>query len=177
LTFGGLIIQAQTKNKSHNIVISIPEVALLDLEASDLLVNLELTAPNEAGTRLDFSKAHNSNVWVNYSSITSVNQPHRKVCAYIEGEIPDGLKVVLTASQYTGNGGGRTGMPTGSITLSNQMQDVITQIGSCYTGDGVNNGHLLNYSLELENGEESYSALAFDKSNTISVTYVLTDLN
>jgi hypothetical protein len=177
LIFFGLTVQSQNKSKSHNVSISIPEVALLDLEANDLNVNFDLKAPNEAGNRIDFSNAKNNQIWVNYSSVTSSSQPSRKICAYVEGEIPAGLKIIVSASQYTGNGGGRTGTPTGSIALSGQMQDIITQIGSCYTGNGTNNGHQLSYSLELQNGDESYSDLAFDNSNTISVTYVLTDVN
>lgn len=169
--------QAQTNIKSHDVRINIPEVALLDLESSSPSIALNLKAPNEAGNSVDFSNVNNSELWINYSSVTSSSLPDRKVSAFIEGEIPEGVKLNVSASSYTGSGAGKTGIPAGTITLTNNMQDIITQIGSCYTGDGVNNGHQLTYSLTLDEKAGSYADLSHDQSGTISVTYILTDLN
>jgi len=83
----------------------------------------------------------------------------------------------VSASSYTGNRNGKTGTPAGKIALSGDAQDIITEIGSCYTGDGANNGHLLHYSLELNDGSSAYSSLNFDQSTTLYVTYTLSDDN
>ncbi|MBN1821848.1 MAG: hypothetical protein JXR31_14735 [Prolixibacteraceae bacterium] len=176
---GGSKAYAQAnKSESHNISIEIPEVALLDLETnSSSSISLSPVSPNEAGNSLDFSNAFNSQIWVNYSSIVGSSIPDRKVSAFVEGAIPDGVKLSVSASSYSGNGGGKLGTPVGKVFLSEQIQDVITNIGSCYTGDGVNNGHLLTYSLELENEESGYASLNFDNSTTISITYTLSDNN
>jgi hypothetical protein len=174
------IAGAQTSNtKSQDITISIPEVALLDLESSTTssAIRLNAVAPNEAGNSLDFSSASSNDIWLNYSSIVGSSQPSRKVCAFIEGSVPDGVIVSVTASSYSGNGKGRNGAPIGNVILSNNMQDIITNIGSCYTGNGPNNGHKLTYSLELDRSNDSYGKLKFDQSANISVTYILSDNN
>ena len=179
ILFVGIVITSGQKNNgSHSITIAIPEVALLDLESSSTTsLNLSPTAPNEAGNAISFSDATNNDIWLNYSSVVGATEPTRKVTALVEGDIPGGIKVNVTASPYSGNGGGKTGISTGQVALSNSPQDIIAQIGSCYTGDGVNNGHKLTYSVELLNEAGSYANLNFDNSAYLSVTYTLTDVN
>jgi hypothetical protein len=174
------LAEAQTSNtKSHDISISIPEVALLDLEspASSASIGLNPLAPNEAGNSLDFANVSNNEIWLNYSSVIGSTHPSRKVSAFVEGAIPNGVSLYVSASAYSGNGNGKNGTPAGKVSLSNKMQDIITNIGSCYTGNGPNNGHRLTYTLELENSYNSYASLNFDQSSTISVTYILSDFN
>jgi hypothetical protein len=171
---------AQTSNtKSHDITISIPEVALLDLKSStsSSAIALNAIAPTEAGNSLDFSSATNSDIWLNYTSVIGSSKPSRKVSAFIEGTIPEGVVINVTASNYTGNGRGRNGTPVGNVRLSNNMQDIVTNIGSCYTGNGPNNGHRLTYKMDLDNSGSSYEKLKYDQSANISITYILSDIN
>jgi hypothetical protein len=67
------------------------------------------------------------------------------------------------------------GAPTTAVTLTNTAQNIITGIGSAYTGDGVNNGHNLSYSLDLDATSGSYALLDFDESTTLEITYTLSD--
>jgi hypothetical protein len=82
----------------------------------------------------------------------------------------------VEASQATGQGNGTIGQPIGKVALSGQPADVISGIGSCYTGKGVSNGHMLTYRLETDNSGESMADLAQHQSS-LQVIYTLTDHN
>ncbi|MBN1822326.1 MAG: hypothetical protein JW833_16515, partial [Prolixibacteraceae bacterium] len=60
-------------------------------------------------------------------------------------------------------------------TLSSSSQEVITGIGSSYTGNGSGNGHNLTYALELTSNDD-YDELV-QGNTSITVTYTLTDDN
>lgn len=166
------------KTDAHDIVISIPEVALVDIEASSgTSINLGPAAPTEAGDPVDFSTQINSDLWLNYSSIKSTaNDPTRDITVSItNGTLPSGMTLTVTAGADASNGDGTMGSSTGTITLSTSAQNVVTGIGSAYTGDGVNNGHNLVYTLALAAAMGSYATLDADDGPTIEVTYTITD--
>ena len=94
----------------------------------------------------------------------------------VQGQIPKGFILKLQASESIGNGAGQLGLPLQKVTLNNQPVDIISQIGSCYTGNGVQNGHLLTYHLELEDPNTLYSQLSQEQSS-INIVYTLTDDN
>lgn len=166
-----------SNTESHNVVISMPEVALLDLEATaGTTITLSPSAPTEAGKALSFQTTNNS-IWLNYSSIIgSVTEPSRFVTVQMtSGAIPSGTYLEVTAAAYSGNGDGSVGVPTPAIALNATPQNIINTIGSAYTGDGVNNGHNLSYKLDLLPDAGSYALLDFDDSTTVEITYTLSD--
>ncbi|NND05997.1 MAG: hypothetical protein HKN87_06440 [Saprospiraceae bacterium] len=166
------------KDDVHNVIITLPEVALLDLEAaSGTSISLGPDAPNEAGQALDFSAESNSDIWVNYSSIIGrKTEPSRNITVQItSGKIPAGLQLSVVANADAGMGDGRMGKPTSAVTLSEKAQDIIEGVGSAYTGNGVSKGHQLTYTLALSKEEGSYAKLDFDNSNSLGITYTLTD--
>ncbi len=161
----------------HTVTIKIPEVALLDLEsASAKNFNLAPTAPTEAGDPLDFSKATDSRLWLNYSSIIgSTTEAERKVTVQVtNGDIPGGVELKVKAAAATATGAGTYGTPAASaVSITTAAADIITGVKSVYTGHGVSKGHNLTYSLELASG--GYADLDFDDSQTVTVTYTLSD--
>lgn len=162
----------------HNMSIGVPTVAILDLEsAQGTTITLGPSVPNEAGQPLQFNGQSNNGIWLNYSSIKSTtSNPTRDISVEVNnGPLPSGINLQVQASNYTGNGDGDHGNAGGSINLSTTPQNLITGIGSCYTGDGVNNGHNLTYTLNLSGASGSYASLDADDSNTISVTYTISD--
>lgn len=171
-------VNAQDSNQeAHNVVIGIPEVALLDLEAANgTSITLGPTAPGEAGNALNFNTVDNS-IWINYSSIIgSTTEPSRNVAAQItSGTVPSGTELSVVAASDAGNGDGTVGAPTAAVVLSSTAQNIITGIGSAYTGNGVNKGHNLSYALNLSSASGSYAQLDFDKSDTVVITYTLSD--
>lgn len=178
LILGAVKLYAGDDNqKTHSISINIPEVALLSLEGGTS-ISLTPTAPTEAGGAFDFSTAVNNDIWVNYSSIIS-GQASRNVTAQItSGTVPSGLAIKIKASEYSSTGGGGKGtfgISTGVITLDGTAKNVLTGVKSCYTGTGENNGHNLQYTLELDsNTQDAYSLLS-EGSTPITVMYTLTD--
>lgn len=167
--------QTDDNDDDHTVAISIPEVAILDLEGSTS-VSLSVDAPTEAGKAVDFSNATDNSVWINYSSIVSTSEPSRVVSAKISNNsVPDGMLLKVTATADAGNGDGTMGTSAGTVTLNSSDQKVITGIGSCYTGDGANNGHNLKYALELDPTAGSYADIDFDQDVTLTITYTISN--
>lgn len=178
LAFGGFSAVAQdTKTDKHTLDIKIPEVAILDLETTGKsgAIAMEGKAPTEAGNALDFSKAINSELWINYSSIIGKKtEPSREVTVQItDGDVPSGLEILVEAAKDAGKGEGTVGTPAGQLTLTTAAQKIVTGVGSAYTGNGANAGHNLTYKLQLATGK--YGDIDFDQSGSITVTYTLSD--
>lgn len=170
-----IVAQGDNSNASHAVTINVPEVALIDIEGGTGSINLSIDAPTEAGSPVDLSNATNNDLWLNYSSIVS-RRRRRSVTAKISsGNMPQGLLLKVSAGAYSGHhGDGRMGQPVGEITLSTAGQTIINSIGSCYTGNGSNNGHNLTYRLELDGSSGSYAQLE-DASTNITIQYTITD--
>jgi hypothetical protein len=168
---------ADTNFDDHNAMITIPEVALLDLEAiNGTTVALNPSVPTEAGLALSFPVT-DASIWLNYSSIIGSNtESSRNVTAQItSGVVPAGTSLKIAVASDSGNGDGLTGAPSSPIVLTNVAQNVITGIGSAYTGNGVNKGHNLQYTLDLLPSAGAYALLDFDFNETLVITYTLTD--
>ena len=163
---------ADDKTSDHTVTISIPEVALLDLEGSSS-ITLTPEAPTEAGEGFDFSNAKDNSAWINYSSVVNRNKSRCVTVEISEGHVPEGLKLIASASNDAGNGKGKMGTPSGSLTLSNDPQKIIYRVGSCYTGNGIKSGHNLTYKLELES-DADYSKITNSQTD-LTITYTLTD--
>ncbi|WP_440881815.1 hypothetical protein [Tenacibaculum sp. C7A-26P2] len=179
LLIGGLnLVQAQDgATDSHSLAVTIPEVALIDLESStSTSITLEVTAPTEAGEAATFPDPDTS-IWMNYSSIVNgTEDSSRNVTVVVSnGTIPPGTKISLVAASDAGGGAGTMGTPTASIDLSTSAQNLVTDIGSAYTGSGVSAGHNLTYTLALSDDADAYSNLDANDSTTLTVLYTLSD--
>jgi hypothetical protein len=175
LPFRGL---GQNNQADHKVNIEIPEVALIGLVSNgDSHVNFIAAAPGEAGNRIELAKIkQNKEVWLNYSSIIRGHSHRRKVVAVVQGDIPQGMRLTVEASQPAGRGKGMLGSPSGRINLTTAPAELISDIGSCYTGMGPNNGHLLSYRLEEDDSDEAMAAL-IENQLSLQVIYTLTDNN
>lgn len=173
---GGLKAQ-DTNTDNHTITISIPEVALVDIEpAATKNITLGFTAPTEAGNPVTASTSNNT-LWLNYSSIKSVADPTRNVSVKVNALIP-GIDIHVTAAAATGSGAGTLGTPAAQITLSAADQTIISGIGSAYTGNGANNGHNLTYALAAGSGPGGvavYADLQATATTVATVTYTISD--
>ncbi|MFM9944046.1 MAG: hypothetical protein ACKVQB_02315, partial [Bacteroidia bacterium] len=128
-----------------------------------------LVAPTEAGNGMDMS-ATNSDLWLNYSSTTATKATNT-VSVKTDVTLP-GVDLNVQASKDAGQGAGTKGSPSPTVTLSTKDQTIVDNIGTCYTGDGVKNGHNLTYSLKTTD----YSLINYAaKPTTITVTYTITN--
>ncbi|VXA93104.1 MULTISPECIES: hypothetical protein [Chryseobacterium] len=171
-------LKAQDTNKdNHTVTISVPEVALVDIEpAATKNITLGFTAPTEAGNPVVPNTA-NSTLWLNYSSIKSVADPTRNVSVSVNAIIP-GIDIHVTAAAATGSGGGTLGTPAAQLTLSATDQTIISGIGSAFTGNGANNGHNLTYALAAGSGPGGvavYADLQATATTVATVTYTISD--
>ena len=172
-----LIVYSQGMEAQHKVNVAIPQVALLDL-VSETPANGNFSSSSSAEARdiVRFQDSEKTGIWVNYSSIVRNQNHRRKVVAMVQGEIPEGMKLKVKASGFSGSGKGRMGEPEGEITLSHQPSDIIVDIGSCYTGTGVNNGHHLTYTIEQKGQPSGYAQLPQEQT-FVNVVYTLTDYN
>ena len=169
-----------TKIASHLVTISIPEVALLDLEAPSTAITLAATLPAlaEAGLPITFgAEATNSTIWMNYSSIVKGALLRNVSVAITDGSVPTGLKLTVEASAASGDGAGTKGAASTVLTLTGDLQSIITGIGSTWTGDGVNKGRNLTYTLDYAGTTTDYADLRFvDTDAPLTITYTLSDI-
>jgi hypothetical protein len=172
---GGGSTGTDTNEALHGVEISIPTIAIIDIEGPDgesPTINL---TPNydglEAGAAVDFSSATNIDLWLNYTSIVGSEQS-RNITAAIIGDLPSGVSLKVVAGTASSTGNGAKGSPESIISLSSTAAPLISGIGSSYTGDGHSNGHQLTYSLEM--ADESYSSLVAN-SYSVTVTYTITE--
>lgn len=170
---------AQKNKDKHTITIGIPQVALLDLESS-ISTSISLTgiAPTEAGEAVTFN-ATNSDIWINYSSIVgSTTEPARTVSVQItDGEVPVGLELKVLAAKDAGKGDGKMGTAASAAQILSKLSanNLIEGVGSAYTGNGPSKGHQLTYTLSQSAAAGSYANLDFDKAQTLTITYTLSD--
>ncbi|MEN4758708.1 MULTISPECIES: hypothetical protein [unclassified Chryseobacterium] len=177
VAFSATLHAQDTNTDNHTITISIPEVALVDIEpAATKNITLGFTAPTEAGQPI-VANAANTTLWLNYSSIKSVADPTRNVSVKLNAIIP-GIDIHVTAAAATGSGGGTLGTPSAQLTLSAADQTIISGIGSAYTGNGANNGHNLTYALAPGSGPGGvavYADLQATATTVATVTYTISD--
>lgn len=174
-------INAQdTNSANHNIVIGVPNVALLDIESGGANndINMSFAVPAEAGLPIT-PVADNNTLWLNYSSIKKTSTYSRTVAVSLGTVIP-GVAIKVTAAAHTGGGAGTFGLTSGQVTLTTAAQPILTGIGSAWTGDGNTNGHQLTYNVSYGGagtgpGTANYADLVVN-SNTVVVTYTLSDI-
>lgn len=165
--FYTLLNYAQIR-KSKFVTFNLGEVAMLDIEPNNTAVILNLNAPNEAGKSAQITSTNNQK-WINFTS--AIYNTQRSISIQIDGEVPSGVHLKVSTSNYTGTGRGQLGNPTSSLTLNNSSQTLVSNIGGSHTGIGMNNGYKLTYSLEIYN----YKLLDFDNSTTLTINLTLTD--
>ena len=178
LSLAPILIMGQGNSADHKISIEIPEVALLGLVSGGSTdVGFVSYSPDEAGNSVTFADSQkDKEIWINYSSIVSDNSQNRKIVAVVQGDIPAGMQLMVRASEAEGKGSGNLGHPLGVVKLSNEPTDIIVDIGSCFTGKGISNGHYLTYQLNFAPNSEQYSQLV-QEQKSFNVIYTLTDRN
>uniref|UniRef100_UPI0032170AFD hypothetical protein n=1 Tax=uncultured Draconibacterium sp. TaxID=1573823 RepID=UPI0032170AFD len=161
---------------THNVSFNVPEIALLDIEGNkDIVFDLNGIV-NEAGNDIDLTSATNNELWLNYTVLTGSKgksgSKEQKISVSLDKEIP-GINLMLKVGADKGNGAGAKGTLSTSSAFAvkdNTSTEIIKGIGSCYTGNGTENGHNLAYSLEVDKFEEIVAG-----DHSVTVTYTFTD--
>lgn len=163
----------QWENGQVSVFFTLPEVALVDIEpGGDNRVQFTILPGTESGNAPTVENSTVSSLWLNYSSALPVHQNSRSITAEVsQGAVPQGVKLFLEASEFSGGGGGLPGQTAGRIELTNQPRPIITGIGNCFTGDGVMSGHQLSFTIEISD----YTQLETTGETNFVVLYTLTD--
>nr|WP_321354384.1 hypothetical protein [uncultured Draconibacterium sp.] len=164
---------AQLDEEIVHIGFSLPEVALVDIEyIGNGTIEFELLPAAESGGAPVVRQLTSREFWINYSSALGRHSRHRSIVAQIVGgTLPEGLELFIQASDYSGNGGGETGMSAGKVLVGSDPRPIITGIGSAFTGDGIGNGHRLSFEIDISQMEKVSAIGAHD----FTVMYTLTD--
>lgn len=169
---GALYAQAPNNTKTHNVTITVPDVALLKISGAD--PTLAVVAPAVAGDPVSVTGVTNSDKSLQYSSTVSTSgDVARTITAAITaGTVPSGFDLKVSAVIASG-GDGAKGTAIGTpFALTSTAQDIVTAIGSCYTGTAAGNGAVLTYSLAFKG---AYADIRYNASDVITVTYTLSD--
>lgn len=156
-----------------NVSLGLPQIALVDIEpAINNSIHFSVVPSGESGNSAIIQKSSSQNLWINYSSCLSTLHNSRSILAEVsQGKLPDGMIFYIEASGYSGFGKGQLGQTAGKINITSRPKSIITNLGNCFTGDGINNGHLLNFSLEIND----YSTVNAIGETNFTIRYTITD--
>ena len=171
ILFNYYVYSQTLDSHTSNLNFNIPEVAMLSIKPSNETVFLNLTNVTEAGENSQVVSTNN-NKWINFTSCLNVSTSYRNISAQIvTGTTPSGTELKMTVANYSGSGAGNYGIPISNITLSNSPQNIITNIGGAYTGNGEYNGYQITYNLSITN----YELLDYNDSNSLTISFTLID--
>jgi len=163
------------KSAKHDVKVVIPKHTSIGLSSVEA-ITLSPSAPESAGQGLRFNvaSASNNSHWLQYSSITSSTNSISVSMTSNGQPLPNGVVIELQAGNNANAGKGVAGTPKGAaIVLNGGQQEIISNIGSCYTGTGSSAGHQLTYTLKMTNADQ-YSELAAGEFNN-TITYTITE--
>ncbi len=192
LSFGNLLAQSNCEDCGEDfnpgpagpdgvqngtgIAILLPQMNSVSLESVSGLgvaFNLNADSINSAGDEFIIDQK-NCDIWINYSCIAQGPQ-NQKSISVESSSVPSisGLTLSVCASAHVGTGGGNVGSATPLVVPSSSPADIITNIGTSFTGSGNSNGHKLTYHLTFTG---DFSDLNVDDANsTIIMTYTISD--
>ncbi len=177
--FFAVVTSAQSETVSHDLRVKFPTYAFVGLSGEGS-IELSPKAPDVAGEGLDFNSpsASNSTKYLQYSSLPGKGGKNNRISVSMTAAnsmaLPKGVTILLKVEDYSGKGKGTLGTPsTGAegIVLEKNGKAIVTGIKNCYTGTGSEEGHLLTYSLKMEDETASYEDLSTgDYDFTITYT-------
>ena len=153
---------------NHSLNMGIPEVCLLDTDPG--AISLELTT-TEAGAAITGGTGTG---YAQVSSIVSAAET-RTITASITG-VPSGTSLTVAADIPTnGNEGGVLGTGSSATTLTNGAAavDLVTGIGSCFSGTAASDGYIFSYVWDCAVG--SYGTIVATTGSTATVVLTITD--
>lgn len=164
---------AQNSNTTHvSVDLTLPPVALIGLATVDQQIISHSFSFSSNQVQQVITKTNVDQTWLNYSSVVSTGNANYITANISSGFLPSDVLLHVSVGSPVGSGKGALGTPVGIITLTHDPQNLIVNIGSCYTGVGANNGRLINYSWDNPESYDYY--LNYQHGKPISVTYTIT---
>ena len=167
------VAMGQQSNTSHvRFQFTIPPIALIHfaVEDSQIISHSYPIASNQAEQTI--TTTHMAKTWLNYSSIVNPGSTNYITANISSGFLPPDVSLHVFVSPDVGRGAGSLGSPVGDITLTHYPQNLIVNIGSCYTGAGIGKGRLIHYIWDNPKSYDYY--LHYQHGEPIVVTYTIT---
>lgn len=160
-----------------NVSFTVPKTNIIDIASvngNDITFNpIDIDA---VATGMDFSLANNE-LWLNYTVVKSNSYSLKRINVSVTAvNFPLGMSLKMKIDQDSGLGKGDMGTPVAGFTElipDAGPIEVVSEIGSCYTGNGPNNGHNLHFKLDYDN--TYYDELHTNFNTIITLTYTITD--
>lgn len=152
-----------------NIEVNLPSIALLDVEPKGGIINLKFDQPSEPGKALHNNDSSDIK-WLNFTSALPLGSSRHISVQMASEKLSSGYGIILETSSFTGMGAGILGNSVYHVSLSNSPVTIIDNIGGAFTGDGLNNGYKLKFSLIIND----YSLLK-GGSNIYTIIFTLID--
>jgi hypothetical protein len=163
-------VVGQSTTAGDQISLGVQDFCLIATNGAAVAMTLQASV---AGTPV--ASVSNSDMYVKVSSVVPGNT-NRKITARMSGgTIPAGTRLTLLAALSTNlNGAGRRGTVVATPIIVNTIdQDLVTGIGSYYTGIGNTDGYRLTYTWAPYLPSTNYQLLSATATPTV-VTIVLT---
>lgn len=176
--FVNLAMNAQGDNTTAlvNFNFDIPAISILDIQTTGGTgnpISFPLEAPTEAGMSFLFP-APNSDQWLNYTVMRETTATTKKISVKTSSAMPPGLRLKIDAIASI-NHTGTVGSFAPGLFVSLEDQVLITGIGTSATGDGVDFGHQIMYTLQPSTDQEAYSMLSATNYGNKTITYTMSD--
>ncbi|MBT4968183.1 MAG: hypothetical protein HN704_04945 [Bacteroidetes bacterium] len=156
------------------VVLQMPEISLIDTDHAPVTLTLTTSIAGESVA----ASVSNSDMWIKITSVVPGNT-HREIKAKIVGTVPPGttLSILPTDATLTNSAGNLGDAVVSPITLTSTDQNIITNIGSCYTGTGSTDGYQLTYTWSLDNPTANFGLLEANSGTSVTVYLTLTQSN
>ncbi|MBT6688120.1 MAG: hypothetical protein HN704_04950 [Bacteroidetes bacterium] len=160
---------AQNNYSTNSVGLTIPAIAILNIATES-----PVSFSSPAQSNVVITPESTSNSWINYSSIIACGTSNKITVNISSENLAESTSIKLIARADAGRGAGNVGTPTNEIILSEIPQNIISTIGSCYTGKGTQKGHQLIYTWIVDE-ECRYNEI--ERQNTVSLTYTILSSN
>jgi hypothetical protein len=167
VSFSNKLMAQDTHEAGDVITYQLNAMRIMDIEGT--APSLHLIQPEEAGLAVPDVTSDLS--WINYTSIIAAETTN-KVTVVLTKLPPAFTTLKVVAAAHAGTGDGTYGTPSLELTLSESAQDIITGIGSCWTGNGDANGHKLTYTWGITPGNYA-TAVSVASASDITATYTI----
>jgi len=176
LLINSISINAQETAKKPNqaeanLTLGVTEVALIRVNTQ--VINMQLVQ-REAGLSIETTKK-DSSARLYISSLIS-SEPRTLSARISEGVVPDGTVLKLEAMNPNENFVGAWGTLSPTITLDNTDRNFVTNITSCYSGIGTEDGFPLKFTYSLDTNSSTYGQIRASAGNNVIATITLPSL-
>ena len=163
----GIDVIGQVSTAGDNLALTVASTVLIGTNSPTISMSLQpVTA---AGAKL--SSVSNSSLYIKISSVVPSGTARKVTVKLLSGTIPAGTQITLQpASCTTTNSAGALGTVVSSpVVVSSVDQNLITNIGTCYTGTGSSDGYNMTFNWGIVNPSTAYGQVVSSTYNPIVV--------